>query len=191
LNSIDELTEVSGIVRAVKLKFVSEKILESNSYDFDKLYHATYKYNLPSIKRKGLDTRDVNSIWSDSKKGVIYLSDDPFVAESYAEIAEDIDDEIYDSGIVILEIDLGDLDLSKLKDDENVKSDDPSRTYEYHGEIPFSSIRIYNQNESYNKPKPGSKKRWSVKYKKSINCNNPKGFSQKQYCKRKRKEKSK
>ena len=32
-----------------------------------------------------------------------------------------------------------------------------------------------------------SKKRmggkWSMKYKKSINCNRPKGFSQKQYCK--------
>lgn len=42
-------------------------------------------------------------------------------------------------------------------------------------------------NESYNKPRSGGKKRWSVKYKKSIDCNNPKGFSQKQYCKRKRK----
>jgi hypothetical protein len=41
-------------------------------------------------------------------------------------------------------------------------------------------------NESYTKPRSG-KKRWSVKYKKSINCSNPKGFSQKQYCKRKRK----
>ncbi len=39
--------------------------------------------------------------------------------------------------------------------------------------------------ESYNKPRAG-KKRWSVKYKKSINCSNPKGFSQKQYCKRKK-----
>ena len=33
----------------------------------------------------------------------------------------------------------------------------------------------------------GSKKRggrkWSMKYKKSINCNRPKGFSQKQHCK--------
>jgi len=29
------------------------------------------------------------------------------------------------------------------------------------------------------------KKKWSVKYKRSINCSNPKGFSQKQYCKRK------
>ena len=26
-------------------------------------------------------------------------------------------------------------------------------------------------------------KKWSMKYKKSINCNKPKGFSQKQYCK--------
>lgn len=26
-------------------------------------------------------------------------------------------------------------------------------------------------------------RRWSTKYKKSINCKRPKGFSQKQYCK--------
>jgi hypothetical protein len=36
----------------------------------------------------------------------------------------------------------------------------------------------------YNSPRVG-KKRWSTKYKKNINCSNPKGFSQKQYCKRK------
>jgi hypothetical protein len=27
------------------------------------------------------------------------------------------------------------------------------------------------------------RKKWSLKYKKSIKCNRPKGFSQKQYCK--------
>jgi hypothetical protein len=27
------------------------------------------------------------------------------------------------------------------------------------------------------------RRRWSIKYKKSINCNHPKGFSQKQHCK--------
>ena len=27
-----------------------------------------------------------------------------------------------------------------------------------------------------------TKKRWSIKYKKSIDCNHPKGFSQKQHC---------
>ena len=33
--------------------------------------------------------------------------------------------------------------------------------------------------------------RWSIKYKKSINCNRPKGFSQKQYCKFGRRNKTK
>jgi hypothetical protein len=44
-------------------------------------------------------------------------------------------------------------------------------------------IKEYSLFESYNKPISGGKKRWS---KRSINCNNPKGFSQKQYCKRKK-----
>lgn len=38
----------------------------------------------------------------------------------------------------------------------------------------------------YNEPRKGMKSRWSIKYKKSINCNNPKGFSQKNFCKRKK-----
>ena len=38
----------------------------------------------------------------------------------------------------------------------------------------------------YNSPRKNMKSRWSTKYKKSIDCNNPKGFSQKQFCKRKR-----
>jgi len=46
--------------------------------------------------------------------------------------------------------------------------------------------QLVSHNESYNKPRAGMKSRWSVKYKKSINCNNPKGFSQIQYCKRKK-----
>lgn len=45
---------------------------------------------------------------------------------------------------------------------------------------------FYEWLNEYNKPRTGKKKRrWSVKYKKSINCKNPKGFSQKNYCKRK------
>jgi len=42
------------------------------------------------------------------------------------------------------------------------------------------------ESKSYNRPRNGMKKRWSVKYKKSINCSNPKGFSQRQYCKRRK-----
>jgi hypothetical protein len=36
-----------------------------------------------------------------------------------------------------------------------------------------------------NNPRKNMKSRWSIKYKKSINCSRPKGFSQKNYCKRK------
>lgn len=52
----------------------------------------------------------------------------------------------------------------------------------------MNNILTYEEfiNESYNKPRKGMKSRWSVKYKKSIDCNNPRGFSQIQYCKRKR-----
>ena len=41
---------------------------------------------------------------------------------------------------------------------------------------------IKNRTGKKNKSKKG-KHRWSLKYKRSINCNRPKGFSQKQYCK--------
>ena len=37
----------------------------------------------------------------------------------------------------------------------------------------------------YNSPRVGGK-RWSIKQKRGIDCSNPRGFSQKQYCKRKR-----
>jgi len=40
--------------------------------------------------------------------------------------------------------------------------------------------------EATNQPRDGMKSRWSVSYKRKINCNNPKGFSQKNYCKRKK-----
>jgi len=41
-------------------------------------------------------------------------------------------------------------------------------------------------NEGYNKPRAGGKRRWSVKYKRKIDCSNARGFSQKQYCRRKK-----
>ena len=93
------------------------------------------------LKRGGLDTRKSAQAWEDSKPGIVYLSNDPDVAESYAEAAEEVSDEIYDSGIVVLEIPTKGLKISKLHDDRNVQEDD-SDTYEYHGQIPWSKIKI-------------------------------------------------
>ena len=57
----------------------------------------------------------------------------------------------------------------------------------YVSQYAYSTDLIKEAKKGYNTPRTGKKKkRWSVKYKKSINCNSPKGFSQKNYCKRKR-----
>ena len=107
-------------------------------------YHATFKAHLPSIKRAGLDTRKVDLAWEDSKHGIVYLANDPNVAESYAEEAENVSDDVYDSGIVILKINARDLDQSKIMDDSNVRSG-KSDTFEYHGTIPWKIIRQYRR----------------------------------------------
>jgi len=47
----------------------------------------------------------------------------------------------------------------------------------------FANKKLLNKNKKTRK--------WSDKYKKSINCKNPKGFSQKQHCKYGRKTRNK
>jgi len=48
----------------------------------------------------------------------------------------------------------------------------------------FLNKRIKNKSEYYTPAQLEEAKKWSRKYKRSINCSSPKGFSQKQYCKR-------
>ena len=116
-----------------------------------KLYHATYKQFLQSIKRNGLgNTR--KKMWEDSKPGVVYLADDPWVAESYAECSEWVDEQAdpdkYLDNIVILEIDTSKLNMNKLFVDENVRLEDgeENATWEYHGIIPWEACKIFNSN---------------------------------------------
>jgi hypothetical protein len=40
-----------------------------------------------------------------------------------------------------------------------------------------------SKSKTYKKHRKQNGGKWSLKYKKSINCNRPKGFSQKQHCK--------
>ena len=49
-----------------------------------------------------------------------------------------------------------------------------------HNKYHNKSRNKFNKTNKYGKQKGG---KWSRKYKKSINCNRPKGFSQRQYCK--------
>lgn len=102
-------------------------------------YHATYKPFLKSIKQNGLGNTN-NKMWSDSKKGVVYLADDSEQAASFAETAEwldDLSDEEYEKyEIYIIVIDPQKLDSKKLFKDKN----NGENTYEYHGIIPESSF---------------------------------------------------
>ena len=116
------------------------------------LYHATFEPLLGKIKAEGLGGSSSKRLWTDSKRGVVYLALDPIVAESYAEVAfmenESIP-ESWEDKIIILVIDSAKLDKTKLVTDLNVLDNDGD-TLEYHGVIPFSSVtRIAKGSDFY------------------------------------------
>ena len=100
------------------------------------LYHATFGANLESIKHFGLTTDPkiaTEVCWPGNTKG-IYLSNDPNVAESFVEAAENdnIPEDWFDD-IVVLKINTSKLDLSKLEVDPHVtyEKGDPTKSYIY------------------------------------------------------------
>jgi hypothetical protein len=103
------------------------------------LYHATFVSRLGSIKKLGLGGKQLKA-WSFSIDGVVCFSDDPWVAMSYAEIADEISDEEYNTGIVVLAVNKGDLDTSLLSVDENNSDGD---TLQYAGIVPASKLLIW------------------------------------------------
>ena len=123
-------------IKGIKMKF-NEKVRQI--LEKTKLYHATYEALLPEIKKNGLDPNTKKKMWNDSKN-VIYLSNDPWVAESYAETSEEVDEDWLDE-IVILEMPMSKLDSSKLSKDKNVKNCDA--TFEYNKVIPWKDMKIF------------------------------------------------
>lgn len=86
------------------------------------LYHATYVAYLPSILQNGLGAATHRN-WTDST-GDVCLTSEPDNAISYAEIAieeELVPEEIFNSGIALLEINVSGFNLYP---DENVLHDD-------------------------------------------------------------------
>lgn len=117
----------------------------------EKLYHATYAQFLDSIKSNGLGNTK-NKMWTDSRHGVVYLANDPLVAESYAEESEWLDSlenvNDYLENIIILEVDITQLDKNKIIADRNVfvEEGDENSTWEYHGIIPWEACKILSSN---------------------------------------------
>lgn len=110
------------------------------------LYHGTFRAYLDSIEEKGL-IPNFHSNWDlddgYEKSGYIYLSNDIDFCGSMVESSEneDIPDEYFDD-IIVLEIDTKYLDLSKLKLDENYKSNsfDDTWSFQYKGIISPEAI---------------------------------------------------
>jgi hypothetical protein len=123
-----------------KNRFRNYSMRESNLSIPHYLYHATYRPLLRGIKQKGLgNTRRKN--WEDSKNGIVYLATDPYVAESYAESSDDVNEDWLDE-IVILQVDTSELDKSKFSVDSNNLEGD---TIQYEGIIPSECLSLFKE----------------------------------------------
>ena len=105
------------------------------------LYHATFRKYLPSIKTLGLGAKQKKN-WNISTSNVVCLAKDPYEANDYCECAEDVADSVYDSGIVVLAINVTGLDRRRLMQDPNLHD---IESYIYQGIIPVDNIYVITE----------------------------------------------
>ena len=107
-----------------------------------KLFHATYKANLESILEHGLGAVQMKN-WDISVDSGVCFADDMYLSISFCETAENVDDEIYESGIVCLEVDSGCLLDSLLCLDPNWKdAENPEVCYLYRGVVAPADLKV-------------------------------------------------
>ena len=109
-------------------------------------YHASYGVYKNSIAKHGLKCNPSKRNWTDSAKGVVYLSKNPDVALSYAETSEEAPDSYLDH-IVVYKILRKNLDLRLLRKDRNVRSGETGEgdTVEYAADVPARYLKIYKE----------------------------------------------
>ena len=105
------------------------------------LYHATYNAYLDDILEQGLLANSPNCNWEGLSRKVVCLCADEEDAISFCESADSVDDDIYYSGIVVIESDANDLDQDLLFADSNV-SDEDAGCFEYLGDISANYLRV-------------------------------------------------
>lgn len=107
-----------------------------------KLYHATYRSNLESIFENGLGAIQRKN-WDISTVGGVCFADDMDLAISFCEAAENVDDDVFESGIVCLEIDSDALSEALLFLDPNFDDAwDSSACYLYRGIIAPADLKV-------------------------------------------------
>lgn len=105
------------------------------------LYHATYGEYINSIKEKGLGAVQHKN-WEFSEDGVVYFTPYPDTAISFAEAAEEVSDEVYNSGIVLLAVPTAKLNPVLLERDHNIVGLAESISCAYRGVIPPEDIYV-------------------------------------------------
>lgn len=111
------------------------------------LYHATYMDNIESIKKNGLGAKQPKN-WSFSEDGVVCFAKSAEEALSYAESSEEVSDEKYNSGIVVLATYTTKLHSDKLGKDKNVDKGEgwALTTFAYKGIIPSQELYVATKN---------------------------------------------
>ena len=102
------------------------------------LYHATFGAYVPSIMEHGLGAEQHKN-WDFSKDGAVYLVTSPDIAVSFCEAAEETTDEIYDSGIVLFEVDATGL---ALEEDVTCRLEGEDHSFMVRSVIPAARLRL-------------------------------------------------
>ena len=144
----DILSKIDSVISSD----LKENYTERNSeiFETDFLYHATYKPYWEEIQKDGFISGGRHCNWQDlSKSNLIYLARDPEVAYSYCETSDSVPEEFLDQ-IVVLQIDINKLNIDSLNIDENVaySYDGPTdpdypetwQEFQYEEKIPVSFI---------------------------------------------------
>jgi hypothetical protein len=105
------------------------------------IYHATYKHLLDSIIANGLGHPDgkPQKMWSGSDSTMVYLALDIDVALSFAETAEEAEDDWLDN-VIVIAVSTNNIDLTKLRLDPNIL-DNEGDSFIYEGVIPHTAFK--------------------------------------------------
>ena len=135
------------------MKSLKEYLLEEKNNIPNKLYHATIRQRLNSIKKLGLGSKiPKNRLWDykgteyENIKQGFFCDIDPVNAYDYIASSDEIWDKYEDfdeeRDIIVFEIDTKDMDLSKLSIDTNNQDNEEDITsYFYDGVIPFEKLK--------------------------------------------------
>jgi hypothetical protein len=120
---------------------------------------------------------------ADSFPTMRYITNSGNTVENYEDSNISEKNRTIDSFVEWIKVKTGEKNITKSENHSNTIKHH-SNTIKHHS----NTIKHKSQNGGTRKKRNISGGKWSSKYKKSINCNRPKGFSQKQYCKYGRKK---